>query len=259
MVHLKTQEEIEIMAEGGRQLAEILKSLAALVKPGATTAEIDAMAEKQIRAAGGEPAFNGYRAFGIPTPFPGSICTSINSEIVHGLPYPAREIHEGDVVSLDIGMKYKGYFTDTPFTVGVEPLTEGRRKLIEAAQRSLDLVIDYLKENLSKESLYVGDIGEFIQTYIEAGGFHAVRELVGHGIGKNLHEDPAVPNFRSRDRGERLQPGQVLAIEPMIYQGEEGVSFEQNGWAVFTTHGGPAAHFEHTVALTKEGLKILTK
>ncbi len=258
MVHLKTPEEIAIMREGGRRLSEILKHLVTLVKPGATTAEIDEQAEKMIRAAGGTPAFKGYRAFGIPTPFPGSICTSINQEIVHGLPYPERVFHEGDVVSIDIGLQYKGYYADAAHTVGIEKLSDRKKKLIAAAGNCLDLVIDYLKDNIREVDITTADIGAFIQTYVEGLGFQVVKELVGHGIGKNLHEDPSVPNYRAHMSGENLRPGLVIAIEPMIYDGQPGVSFERDGWSVFTSHGGPAAHFEHTVAITKEGIEVLT-
>ena len=258
MIIIKTPEEIAVMREGGHRLAEILRYLVSLVKPGATTAEIDAEAEKRIRAAGGEPAFKGYRAFGISTPFPGSVCTSINDEIVHGLPYPARQLREGDVVSLDIGMKYKGYYTDTAHTIGLEYLSDANKKLISTAQKSLQSVIEYLQENLGQGQLSTADIGAFVQDYVEGAGFNVVRELVGHGVGKQLHEDPSVPNYRMRNAGEPLRPGLVIAIEPMIYAGTPGVSFQKDGWQFVTTHGAAAAHFEHTVAITKEGISVLT-
>lgn len=258
MVNLKSAQEIEAMAEGGRKLSEILKYLTTLARPGATTTEIDRQAEAKIREFGGEPAFKNYRAFGIPTPFPGSVCISINEEIVHGMPYPERQIKEGDVVSIDIGMKYKGYFTDTAYTVLVEGASPEKKKLVQTAQGALDTVLDFLEKNLGKEYIYVGDIGGVVQDYIEGTGLNIVRELVGHGIGKSLHEDPSVPNYQTGRKGQRLEPGLVIAIEPMIYEGRPGVTFEKENWPVYTTQKGAAAHFEHTVAITEEGLRVLT-
>ena len=258
MIYLKTPEEIEIMREGGKKLAEILRRLVNMVRPGATTPDLDKEAEIRIRSIGGEPAFKGYRAFGIPAPFPGTICTSINDEIVHGLPYPPREIKEGDVVSIDIGMKYKGFYTDTAFTVGVGKLPENKLKLIETARKSLELAIDRLIEDLPSKRATISLVGEVVQDYAENAGFHVVRELVGHGVGKNLHEEPSVPNFRTPGTNILLEPGLVIAIEPMIYDGRSGVSFAKNDWPVVTTHGGYAAHFEHTVAVTDKGLIVLT-
>ena len=258
MVHLKTPEEISIMREGGKRLSEILRLLVSLVGPGATTDELDREAESRIRSVGGEPAFKGYRAFGIKTPFPGSICISINDEIVHGLPYPKREIREGDVVSIDIGMKYKGFYTDTAYTVGAGPITSENSKLIETARESLDEALAALKSKFEGGHSTIAVVGDVVEDYVESRGFNVVRELVGHGVGKNLHEDPSVPNYRTSGKSQVLQPGLVIAIEPMIYQGKYGVTFSEDDWPVITTHGGSAAHFEHTVAITDKGIEVLT-
>ena len=163
-------------------MGEILRLLGTLVKAGATTAELDAEAEKRIRAAQGEPAFKGYRAFGISTPFPGSICVSINEEIVHGLPHPERQIKEGDVVSIDIGMKYKDFYTDTAITVGVPRIDEEKRKLIDTARGAMETAIKFLDENIGKERITTGDLGSLIHSFIHEAGFNVVRELVGHRI-----------------------------------------------------------------------------
>lgn len=256
MIYLKTPQDLEIMREGGKKLGEILRLLANMLRVGANTAELDREAERRIRQIGGEPAFKNYRAFDIPTPFPGSICTSINDEIVHGLPYPARIFQEGDVVSIDIGMKYKGFYTDTAYTVAVGKVTPAKQRLIDSAKASLDAVIEFLKDDFPKRRLTTADIGAFVENSIR--GFNIVHELVGHGVGKMLHEDPAVPNFKIKGGGEVLKAGMVIAIEPMIYEGEPGVSFEKNGWPVRTTFGGAAAHFEHTVAFTEDGVQVLT-
>ena len=258
MVHLKSPEEIEIMAEGGRKLAEILRLLITMVQVGTSTGDLDKEAEKRIRAIGGEPAFKGYRAFGIKYPFPGSICTSINDEIVHGLPYPERRIEEGDAVSLDIGMKYKGFFTDTAYTVGVGVLPDSKKRLIETATEALSIGLEELKKGVRSGHVTTAHIGAAVQTYVESRGFNVVRELVGHGVGKSLHEDPAVPNFRVEGGGEVLSPGTVIAIEPMIYEGGPGVEFEKDEWTVRTAKGGSAAHFEHTVAILENDVRVLT-
>ena len=259
MIFKKTPEELLIMREGGKALAEILKLLATQVKEGASTADIDKEGERRIRNIGGEPAFKGYRAFDIPTPFPGSVCISINEEIVHGSPYPDRIFKEGDVVKLDIGMKYKGLFVDMATTVGVGRITENKQDLIDVCKKSLQLVIEELKELVPQGRATTATIGRVIQEYVEGSGFEVVRELVGHGIGRALHEDPSVPNFITKKQGDILLPGMAIAVEPMIYQGPAGVSFERNGWRVFTTHGGVAAHFEHSIAIYKDGIVVLTE
>jgi methionyl aminopeptidase len=246
------------MREGGKKLAEILRLLTTMTKAGVKTSEIDREAESRIRALGAEPAFKGYRAFDIPTPFPGSICISINDEIVHGMPYPERVIQEGDVVSIDIGMKYKGFYADTAYTVGVGKLSPAKQKLVETAKSALDVVLEYLEENIPVRRVTTSDIGALVQDYVEGAGFNVVRELVGHGVGKNLHEEPAVPNFRIKGKGDVLEPGTVVAIEPMIYEGEYGVITEKNTWPVKTV-GGSAAHFEHTVAILEDGIMVLTQ
>jgi methionyl aminopeptidase len=260
MIYLKKPEEIAIMKEGGAKIAEILARVVAQVRPGASTAELDRDAELRIRSIGGEPAFKGYRAFGIQTPFPGSLCISINDEIVHGLPYPERIFREGDVVSIDIGMKYKGFFLDTAFTTGAGKLSNDNENLLATARGSLDFVIEEIDRRIkSGDRPTTGDIGALVQEYVEEAGFTIVRDYIGHGVGKSLHEEPDVPNFRIAGPGELLRPGLVIAIEPMIHAGKAGTLSERNNWPVRTRSGSPAAHFEHTVAITLKGLQVLTK
>lgn len=256
MIYLKTEKEIEIMREGGKRLGEILNLLINMTSAGTTTVELDKEAEIRIRKAGGEAAFKGYRAFGLPTAFPGSICVSINDEIVHGLPYPERVIQEGDIVSIDIGMKYKNLYIDTAKTVGVGKLSENENYLIDITRKSLETAIKMLKEKLGRGT--TADVGASIDDSISGSGFNIVRELVGHGVGRLLHEEPSVPNFRIKGPGDPLRPGTTIAIEPMIYEGKPGVSFEEMGWSVFTTNGGRAAHFEHSVAILDDDVLVLT-
>lgn len=246
---LKTPEEISIMAEGGRRLAKVMKRLEAAVAVGVTGLELDARAEELIVQSGGKVAFKGY---GQP-PFPGVICLSINSCVVHGTPSEVT-LRSGDVVSIDLGMIYQGFYTDMARSVGVGRLSAADKKLLRVTKQALDIGL-----NLVRPEVTTGDIGSAIQSFVESHGFSVVRALVGHGIGRSLHEDPKIPNFGLSGSGLRLPVGAVIAIEPMVNAGDWRVTIAANGWDVLTADGSRAAHFEDTVAVTAGGHKILTR
>lgn len=248
----KTPEEIKILREGGKILASVLYQVAEMAKPGVATIKLDEMAEKLIREAGGEPSFKNYKTAEDRIPYPVSLCVSINDEVVHGIPGP-RKLEEGDVVSLDLGMKYKNLYTDTTVTVGAGIINERNKKLIETAKKSLDAGIRAIKEGKR-----IGDIGFTIQNFVEKNGFNVVKSLVGHGVGYKAHEEPEVPNFGRKGTGEILRTGMVLAIEPMVTDGESDVFLDNDGWTWKTKDGSYVAQFEHTVVVTKNGVEILT-
>ncbi len=248
-----TSQELEILREGGGKLAAVLAQVKREIKPGLTTQELDALAEKLIRLAGGESAFKGYRAFDAKSPYPASLCVSINDEVVHGI--PSRRVFEsGDVVGLDIGMKYKGLFTDMAETVAVGKTDEVGEKLIRATNQALELAISKVKAGVR-----AGDIGEGIQKFVESNGFGVVRQLVGHGVGLKVHEDPEIPNWGRAGTGVVLKENMVIAVEPMVTEGSFEVYLEKDGWTWKTRDGKRAAHFEHTVLITKNGAEVLTK
>jgi methionyl aminopeptidase len=248
MIQLKSAREIEVMAQGGRILAASLELLRAETRAGRTTAELDALAEEFIRShAGATPAFKGLYGF------PGSICASINSEIVHGIPSRKRVLHEGDIISLDVGVKYQGMFTDSATTVPVGEVSADTQRLLEVTERALEAgIAAATAEN------HVGDIGAAVQAVVESAGFSVVRELVGHGVGFAPHEELQVPNYGKPKRGKRLVPGLTIAIEPMVNAGAAGTRTLPDRWTVVTADGSRSAHFEHTVAITEEGPRILT-
>jgi|SRR3989344_618476 len=248
---IKTAEEIETIAEGGQILRDILYKVAGLVAPGISTWELNQSAEKMIEDAGGRPSFKNYG--GKKNPFPAGLCTSLNDVVVHGIPSRDDILKNGDVLSLDIGMEYKGLFTDTAITLGVRQISSGAQKLISTTKKCLDLAI---KE--AKPGNTVGDISFIIQKTAEEAGFNVVRDLVGHGVGYDVHEDPAVPCYGKKGQGTKLEPGMVLAIEPMVVMGEYFLEFDKDGWTIRTADRGLAAHFEHTVAITKDGTRVLT-
>lgn len=251
---IKSRKEIRILAEGGKRLAEILQKVAEAVKPGTNTKELDSVAETLILSSGGIPSFKGYNAFDLRTAYPASLCTSINNEVVHGIPSKKRVLKEGDIIGLDIGMKWEGLYTDTAVTVGVGQIDVDSQKLIEATRNALDVGIAAVRPDA-----FLGDIGEAIQTYAEDYGYGVVRELVGHGVGHAVHEEPEVPNFGRRGRGMKLVEGMVLALEPMITAGSYKVVLATDEWTWKTADGSRAAHFEHTVVVTKEGVRVLTQ
>lgn len=248
-----TKEEIAAIHENGKMIGAILEEVASKAVPGVTTAELDSYAEKRIREVGGEPSFKGY-AGGGEKPFPASVCISTNEELVHGVP-GSRVLKEGDLVGLDIGMRYKGLCTDTAVTVAVGKIDEEKQRLLDVTYKSMQLGIAQAKDGND-----VNDIARAVQEYVEAQGYSIVRALVGHGVGHQVHEEPTVPNFVSEGKvGDyKLYEGLVIAIEPMVNVGGPEVDTASDGWTVVTKDGSLSAHFEHTVAITENGPEVLT-
>jgi methionyl aminopeptidase len=242
----KSPEEIDRIAAAGDILVRTLKLVEGKVRPGVTTGELDRAAETFIRSQGGEPAFKGYRGF------PGSICASPNSMVVHGIP-GAYELERGDLISIDVGVNKDGWVADAARTFPVGPITPIARKLLDVTQRSL---FDGIAQ--AKPGNRLGDISHAIQSTVEAEGLSIVRSLVGHGIGRDMHEDPQIPNFGEPGRGPLLEEGMVLAIEPMVNAGRHAVRMGADGWAIYSQDGSLAAHFEFTVAVTPDGPRVLT-
>jgi len=251
MISLKSAREIEVMRRANIIVAEILQELKQRVAPGVTTLELDALAEELTLKKKATPAFKGYTVAG--RVFPRSLCASINEEIVHGIPSP-RALREGDIIGLDFGVIYNGFYGDSALTVGVGRVSEDAKRLVEVTERALYNGIEQLHEGKR-----LGDLGFTVQQTAENAGFSVVRAFVGHGIGKKLHEEPPVPNFGEPDRGLRLKEGMVLAIEPMINAGGSEVEIKEDGWTAVTKDGSWAAHFEHSVAITKNGPYILSQ
>ncbi len=246
-IPLKSAEEIDLMRRAGKLLGKIRDGLEKEVQKGVTTAFLDSLAEKVIRENGAEAAFKGYRGF------PGNICISINSQVVHGIP-GSRRLSEGDVVSIDMGIKYKGYFSDMAFTKGIGKISPQAKHLIACTRKALAKGIKN-----AREGKFLSDISHAIEAYTKKRGYSVVKDFVGHGIGRKLHEEPPVPNYGPPGRGPRLKAGMVLAIEPMVNIGGSEVRVEKDNWTVVTMDGSLSAHFEHTVAITSRGPKILTK
>ncbi len=247
MIMLKSKRELEIMRDASRIVHEVLQELKAACRPGVQTAELDHIAETRTRALGAEPAFKGYRGF------PGSLCASINEEVVHGIP-GKRELVEGDIIGLDFGALYNGYYGDAAITVSIGKVSPEVETLLQVTEESLYLGIEQMLPGN-----HLSDISRAIQKHAEGHGFSVVRELGGHGIGQRLHEDPMVLNYVVNGRGIRLKPGLVLAIEPMVNMGTDKVRILSDNWTVVTVDGRPSAHFEHTVAITDQGPEILTR
>jgi methionyl aminopeptidase len=246
MIQLKTPEEIDRMAAAGRILARCHEILRGKARPGVTTAELDAAAERFIRSQGAEPAFKGYRGF------PGSICASPNSMVVHGIP-GAYALKRGDILSIDIGVVLDGWVADGAITHPIGNVTPIAGRLLATTRAAL---FDAVEECRTGNRL--GDVSHAVQTRVEGDGFAVIRSLVGHGIGRSMHEDPQIPNFGEAGTGPELEEGMVLAIEPMVNVGTHHVRMGQDNWAVYSQDGSLAAHFEHTVAITAEGPRILT-
>jgi len=251
MISLKSAREIEIMRRANVIVAEILEELKKRVAPGVTTLELDALAEELTYKKGARPAFKGYEMAG--RVYPRTLCASINEEIVHGIPSD-RALKEGDVVGLDFGVIYDSFYGDSAVTVGVGKVSEGAQHLMQVTEEALYKGIEQLREGKR-----LGDLSSVIQTTVESAGFSVVRAFVGHGIGKKLHEEPPVPNYGEPDRGIRLKEGMVLAIEPMVNAGGYEVEIKKDGWTAVTKDRSLAAHFEHSVAITKNGPFILSK
>lgn len=248
---IKTEAEIKLIAEGGRLLGDILRAVAGTARPGISTWELNDLAEKLIKAAGGRPSFKGYGDK--KNPFPAGLCTSINEVVVHGIPSKKDILNNGDIVGLDIGMEYKGFYTDTAVTVPIGKVSAVAKKIIKATKKSLHAAIEQARPGNK-----TGDIAFATQSTAETEGFSVVRDLVGHGVGYEVHEDPAVPNYGRKGTGDTLKEGMVIAIEPMLCEHDYVLVFEDDGWTIRTKDHGLSAHFEHTVAITKNGPKILT-
>jgi methionyl aminopeptidase len=246
MVVCRTKEEIEKIRRAGRIVAEVLRDLREMAQPGVTTRELDRYAEAKIRARGGIPTFKGYRGF------PASICTSINEEVVHGIPSD-RKLCAGDIVGIDCGVTLDGYVADAAITVPVGEVSEEVQRLLRVTEEALYRAIEQARVG---NRLY--DISYAVQSYAEAHGYSVVRDFCGHGVGRQMHEDPQVPNFGTPGRGLRLRPGLVLAIEPMLNMGTYEVEIADDGWTVRTVDRKLSAHFEHTIAITERGPIILT-
>lgn len=246
MITLKSKREIEIMRDASRIVAEVLNGLRDLCRSGLTTKELDVYAEKVPAKYGAAAAFKGYRGF------PGALCASINQQVVHGIP-GNYVLKEGDIVSMDYGVHYKGYYGDAAITVPIGKITSENKKLLKTTEECLYLGIEQMvPEN------HLSDLSRAIQNHAEHNGFSLVKEFGGHGIGRHLHEDPMVLNYVTNGRGIKLRPGLVLAIEPMVNVGTDKVRILSDGWTVVTDDGKPSAHFEHTVAVTENGPEILT-
>jgi len=254
MIIIKTTEEIEILREGGRHLATVLHKVKEKVMPGISTHELNEYAEKLIRELGDEPAFLNYKPEGARTPFPASLCTSVNDEVVHGIPNKNKILKEGDIISIDLGLKHKGLFTDMALTVGVGEISNGNKKLLKITEQALMVGINAIKKDGR-----VGDIGHAIESFVRPHRYGIVEVLSGHGVGKAIHEDPYVPNFGERGKGAKLVPGMVIAIEPMLNNGTKNVTLEKDGYTYRTADGKKSAHFEHTVLITEDGAEILTR
>ena len=235
------------MHAAGRLVGEVLTALSTNVAPGVTTGALDAIAEDLIRDAGAIPAFKGYNGY------PATICASINDEVIHGIPSKDRVLHEGDIISLDVGASLAGYYGDSAVTVPVGRVSEEATTLLRVTEESLYKAIDTVRPGAR-----VSDIGHAVQHHVEAFGFSVVREFVGHGIGQKMHEEPQVPNYGEPGRGPRLTEGMVLAIEPMVNAGKPAVKVLSDGWTAVTRDRSLSAHFEHTVACTADGAWILT-
>ena len=246
-VAIKSPREIELMREAGRILAKTHEELAKNLRPGMSTWDIDHMGEKIIRSYGCIPSFKNYNGY------PASICVSVNDEVVHGIPHKEHFLDEGDIVSLDAGVIYKGYHSDAARTYGIGEIDDDAKKLIEVTRQSFFEGIKF-----AKAGNHLNDISAAIQKYAESFGFGVVRDLVGHGIGSHLHEDPEIPNFARKRKGILLQPGMTLAIEPMITEGSYEVVWLDDDWTVMTEDGGWAAHYENTILITEGEPEILS-
>jgi methionyl aminopeptidase len=252
MIYLKTREEIELMRESALMVSRTLAIIAREVKPGAIPLKLDKLAEEYIRDNGGIPAFKGYKSHSGAPDFPGTLCISINEAVVHGIP-TNKPLHEGDIISVDCGVKKNGYYGDHAYTFAVGEIKPELKKLIDVTKESLYLGIAQMVSGNR-----IGDISYAIQQHAEKNGYGVVRELVGHGLGRNLHEEPEVPNYGKRGDGPKLKEGMVLAIEPMINLGKKDIKQLRDGWTIVTADGKPSAHFEHDVAIVDGKPEILS-
>lgn len=252
MIIIKTDKEIAAMRIAGKRHAEILRKLAAMVRPGISTIELDAAAESMIRDYGDVPAFKGYRPDGASTPYPATLITSVNEEVVHGIP-GSRILKEGDIISLDLGVKHDGVFTDSAITVPVGKISKELNELLMLTEEAL-----YVGINAVKPGAMVGDVGYAIKSFVNK-RYGIVEGFSGHGVGRHIHEDPFIPNYGKPGEGEPLVPGMTVAIEPMLNLGLKYVRILSDGYTVVTKDGLPSAHFEHTLLVTETGYEILTQ
>jgi methionyl aminopeptidase len=250
----KSPGEIDRMRAAGRIVAGTIQRVLAAVRPGVTTARLDEVAERYIRERGAIPSFKGYGGVGTRVPFPASICTSLNDEIVHGIPSPERQVAEGDLLKLDFGAIWEGFHADSAVTVVVgDPPSAEAEKLVRVTEEALEAGISQIRPGGR-----LSDIGAAVQQVAEGAGFSVVREYVGHGIGRNLHEEPQVPNYGEPGRGPQMKPGLVVAVEPMVNLGGWETRVLADDWTVVTEDGSLSAHFEHTIAVTEDGHEVLT-
>lgn len=248
MITIKTPEEIEKMRQGGRILASIMKKLTKMIKPGIATKEINDLAEKLISQVGAEPSFKNYKGY------PSATCISVNDEVVHNIPSKNKIFKKGDIVGLDLGVKYKGLYTDMAMTIPVGKVGKDAKKLIKITKKALAVGLKQVKLGNT-----IGDIGYAIQNFVEPKGFSVVRTLTGHGVGHQVHEEPRIPNFGIPGQDIKLEQGMTLAIEPMVNVGAPEVKTKKDSWGIVTGDGSLSAHFEHTIVVTKKGCEILTK
>lgn len=263
MISVKSKEETWILREGGGRLQKILEKVVAAARVGASTYDLDKLAERLIIESGGEPVFKGYRLPGAPVPYPASLCTSINDELVHAIPRRDKILKEGDIIGLDIGMRWPagsrrqppamGLVTDMAVTIGIGKISSEAERLLRITREALDIGINEVKPGAK-----VGDIGHVIERHLKKQGLGVIRDLGGHGVGHELHEEPLIPNYGSPHTGPELKEGMVFAIEPMATLGDWRVVLQDDGWTFKTADGSLAAHFEHTVAVTKSGVEVLT-
>ena len=254
MITIKTKEEIEILKEGGKILAEVLKKISEFAKPGISTGFLNQKAREMILTRGALPSFEGYKSSVSDRPYPAAMCTSLNNVVVHGLPSEKVILKEGDILKLDLGVKYKNFFTDAAITIGIGKMTDEKNKLINVTKRALELAV-----NKVNSGSHIGDIGYVIENYVKKEGLSVVKVLVGHGVGFAVHEEPSIPNYGKIGEGPVLKSGMVLAIEPMVTLESGEVKLSKDGFGYETVDGSFSAHFEHTIAVTDNGCLILTE
>lgn len=247
MIEIKNQKEIGYIKKASFIVAKTLNYIRGIIVPGISTYEIDKIALKIIEEEGAKPAFLGYRGY------PATSCISINDEVIHGIPSKKKIIKEGDIVSVDLGAVYNGFYGDSAITIPVGKVKKEHLRLIEVTKKALEKALSVVKNGV-----FLGDISNAIQTFVESNGMNVVRSFTGHGIGRNLHEEPSIPNFGSKGTGPILRSGMTLAIEPMVCLGKSDVHFLKDGWTVVTNDGSYSAHFEHTICVTDSGCEVLT-
>ena len=252
-VRIKTEQEIALMREGGKRLAGVMARLKETALPGVSTGTLDELAERLMREAGGDPVFQGYRIPGVETAYPASICTSINDEVVHGIPQKNRMLASGDIVGIDIGMRWRGFVTDMAVTVGIGCIAPDALRLVTATREALDIGIAAVRPGAK-----IGDISHAVEQHLKKAGLGVIRDLAGHGVGHELHEEPLIPNFGHAGKGMELREGMAIAIEPMATLGGWRIALDDDEWTFRTADRSLAAHFEHTVAVTSDGYDVLT-